>query len=460
LTSLIGAHKNLQRNPTDGDKFASRCTALTLQFGKSVLGGDGTTSLVMPLVAAVACGLLIGIERGWRQRAEPDGTRVAGVRTFTLIATAGGLAAILAQTLSIAMAMIATAGLTTVLAAAFLRQATAPRQRDATTVIAAFVALLLGLVAGAGQPALAVAGAALVTLLLVTREQSHRLLSALTSQELHAFAFLAVISIAVLPFLPNRDFGPYLAWNPFKLWLVVVLIIGFSVLGYAANRIFGEGKGTIATALIGGAYSSTAVTASLSAQLGGGESGPLATGIALASAVMYVRVLILTAILAPVVASELTTVLGPATLVAWIASAVVWRIERSTSGSAKGKAAGKPFRFLPALGFAVAVAAAALLVRWAQTTFGEVGAAMSLFLAGSFDVDAAIVTLSTLPGASIAPAIAAVVLGGTVAVNMGFKAAVLFANAKWRMGRLAVSALSTSQIVLLLTLAWQLGIMT
>lgn len=414
-----------------------------------------TTLLALPLLAAIASGLLIGIERGWKQREQPDGARVAGVRTFTLIATSGGLAAIVAQTVSVAVAATVMAALTTALAVAFLRAPAGPGQRDATTMVAAFVALLLGLVAGAGQPALAVAGAAVVTLLLVTREQSHRLLTSLSSQELHAFAFFAVISVAVLPFLQNREFGPYLAWNPFKLWLVVVLITGFSVLGYTTNRIFGEDKGIIATALIGGAYSSTAVTASLSAQLGAGDPGPLSTGIALASAVMYIRVLLLTALLASGAAPDLALVLGPAALVAWAACAVLWHLERKRPGAPEHRVQARPFRFLPALVFAAAVAGAALLVRWAQTDFGEAGAALSLFFAGSFDVDAAIVTLSTLRAGSISADVAALALGGTVAVNMAFKSAVLLANARWRLGKLAGGALLASQIALLLTLAWR-----
>jgi uncharacterized membrane protein (DUF4010 family) len=399
-------------------------------------------SFALPLLAAVACGLLIGIERGWTQRAKADGTRVAGVRTFALIGTAGGLSAIVGLTLSAAVAAIVITGTTVALVAAFLSGPFARQERDATTMMAAIVALLLGLVAGAGQPAVAVACAAVVTLLLVTRQQSHRLIGSLTSQELHAFAFFVVISAAVLPFLPNREFGPFHAWNPFKLWLVVVLIIGFSVFGYIANRLFGENRGTIATALIGGAYSSTAVTASLSAQLGAGETGLLATGIALASAVMYVRVLALTAVLAPIAA-----------LTAWAAAAILWRIERGNSRLARATVTAQPFRFLPAVGFATAVAGAALLVRWAQTDFGQMGGTVSLFFAGSFDVDAAIVTLSNLPRGSIAPDLAALALGGTVAVNMAFKAAVLIANAKWSAGRLPASALLASEIVLLVTLS-------
>jgi hypothetical protein len=96
-----------------------------------------------------------------------------------------------------------------------------------------------------------------------------------------------------------------------------------------------------------------------------------------------------------------------------------------------------------------------LLVRWAQTDFGEAGAALSLFFAGSFDVDAAIVTLSTLRAGSISADVAALALGGTVAVNMAFKSAVLLANARWRLGKLAGGALLASQIALLLTLAWR-----
>lgn len=421
----------------------------------SSTGAEEIANYALFLLAALASGLLIGIERGWKQRRERNGARVAGVRTFTLIGIAGGLSAIISQTLSIAIATIVVAGTMGILGVAFLRRPIAPDQRDATTTVAAIVVLLLGLLAGSGQPSLAVAGSAIVTLLLATRRQSHHLLHSLTAQELRAFAWFAIIAIAVLPFLPNRDLGPYLAWNPFKLWLVVVLIIGFSVLGYTANRVFGENKGTIVTALIGGAYSSTAVTASLSTELGAGVAGPLACGIALASAVMYVRVLVLVVILAPATALNLAVVIGPAAAVAWAASALLWQVERRKPGAAAGKHAhGKPFEFLPALGFAVAVAGAALLVRWAQKDFGEAGGAWSLFLAGSFDVDAAIVTLSNLPKGAIASDLAAIALGGTVAMNMAFKTAVLMVNAG-RAGSKAAGALVASQIVLLLTLAWR-----
>lgn len=414
------------------------------------------TALALPLLAAVAAGLLIGIERGWRQRGEADGMRVAGVRTFTLIGGAGGFAAVVARTVSPALAAVALAGLTAGLLVAFVKDPAPEGRRDATTMTAAFVALLLGLLAGAGQPALAVAGAALTTLVLATREQSHRLLHRLTAEEVQSLTRFAVISVAILPFLPDRHLGPYGAWNPFQLWLVVVFVTGFSVLGYVANRLVGQSKGTIATALIGGAYSSTAVTASFASRLREGGQGPLATGIALASAVMYLRVLVLAAILAPRVVLPLLAILAPAGIVAWLAAGIAWRFDSSAGGTPQD-APGQPFRLLPALGFLLAVAIAALLVRWAQAEFGDVAGAWSLFIAGSFDVDAAIVALSSLPADSIPSALAALALAGTVAVNMAFKIAIVLANARLRAGRPAAAALLASLLVLLLTLAWRLA---
>jgi uncharacterized membrane protein (DUF4010 family) len=415
----------------------------------AVLVGAGFTR---PLLAAVAAGLLIGIERGWRQRDEAPGARVAGVRTFTLIGGSGGLIAVVAQLVAPTVAAIVAAGLAVALAVAFLRRPADPEKRDATTMVAAFFVLLLGILAGAGQPAVAIAGAALGTLVLATRKQSHRLVGALNEEEVQSLARFAVIGCAVLPFLPNENLGPYGAWNPFELWLVVVFVIGFSLAGYVANRLVGEKKGTIATAIIGGAYSSTAVTAAMASRLRDGEGGPLATGIALASAVMYLRVVLLTAILAPSTALPLAILTAPAAVVAWIAAAIAWHFDVAEA-SHKQPAPGKPFHLLPAVAFLVLTAGAALLVRWAQADIGEAAGAWSLFIAGSFNVDSAIITLTGLPAGAIPPRLAAVALTGTMVVNMAFKIGVAVANAGWAAGRKAALALLASWLALALTLA-------
>lgn len=404
------------------------------------------TSPALELGAGLAAGLMMGIERGWRLRREKSGTRVAGVRTFTLLGTAGALAGILgARVHPLATAAIVTA-LSALLVIGFIRDR--PR-KDTTGAVAAVLALSIGVLAGAGEPALAVAAAAIVTLILATRNQSHRIVARLNSTDVQALARYAVIAAAVLPFLPNRSVGPLGAWNPFQLWLVVVLVTGFSFLGYIANRTIGERRGVLATALIGGAYSSTAVTASFAQRLGAGEEGPLTAGILIASAVMYLRVTVLIAILSPSTLLAFLAVSGPAAFAGLVVAAIGWF--RAPTQQAENVALTRnPIELLPAFGFVAIVAAGALATRWAQQEFGQSGIAASLFVTGTFDVDAAIVTLSGLPIETIERDLAAVAIAGTIIANMLLKMFVAAAYGR-RRGRVAVLGLAASTAVLGLT---------
>ena len=402
------------------------------------------------LGAALACGLMIGVERGWRLRAQDAGQRVAGIRTFTLLGAGGGIAALLGQMLSAGMAVVLAGALAVVVIIGFLRD---EDRRDATSFVAAIIALALGLLAGAGQPALAVAGGAVTTFVLAMRSQLHGLMDRLNSTDVHAFARYAVIAAAVLPFLPDRQMGPLDAWNPFKLWLVIVLVTGFSFAGYVANRTEGARRGVLATAVIGGAYSSTAVTQSLARRLGKGEGGPLNAGIALASAVMFLRVLVLVAVLTPSTLPAMLVTIGPATALALFLALVAW-MRATKTVQATGEVPGNPIELLPALGFVAIVAVSAIIAIWAQREFGESGVAISLFLTGSFDVDASIVTLSGLPAAAIGRDLAALALGGTIVINMAVKMVVnaLYAG---RNGWPATMMLAASTALLLATLAWR-----
>lgn len=411
--------------------------------------------LALPLLSALAAGLLIGIERGWHQREQASGSRVAGIRTFTLIGGMGALVSLVAVHVSQAVAAVLLAALLVVLVTLFLRAIIGSGSRDATTMVASLVALGLGLLGGAGYPAFAIAGAAVTSFILAVRRQSHAFVKHLTREEMQAIARYAVLSVAILPFLPDAQYGPYDAWNPFKLWLVVLLITGFSIAGYVANRLVGDRRGTIVTAMIGGAYSSTAVTASLAERLREGGGGPFSTGIALASSIMYLRVIALTAILAPVITVPITLLLGAPTLMAFVATAIAWRFETGQEAPDAPKVTRKPFALLPAFVFLAAVAGASLLVNWAQAEFGEAGGGLSLFIAGSFDVDAAIVAFSALPEGAVAPRIAALALAGTVAVNMAFKTGIVLANARWRSGRTAALALMSSLTLLIAIVLWE-----
>lgn len=404
----------------------------------------------LALGAAVAAGLLVGVERGWKLRDEPGGSRVAGIRTFTLLGMAGGLAGTIARAGAEAAAGVIALGAAIAVLIGHWRQAEGSGRGDATSAVAAMVTVGLGMIAGLGEPGLAVAGAALVTLLLALRQEMHRLVGRLDEADVKALARFAVIALAVLPFLPDRAMGPYDAWNPAHLWWVVVLVTGFSFAGYVANRLVGARHGTIATAVIGGAYSSTAVTQSLAQRIGAGKAGGAEqAGIALASGVMYLRVLLLVAVLATPLLRPFAIIISPPLVLAWIAG---WWLMRTAPRSAGPAPPGNPIALVPALGFLLFVAVAAVAAQWAQAQFGDRGIAILLLVMGTLDVDAAIVTAGSLRPGSIAPELAALAVAGTILANMAVKLGVTLAYAR-RQGRRAALALLISMVGLAASLA-------
>ncbi|MFL6786158.1 MAG: MgtC/SapB family protein [Sphingomicrobium sp.] len=405
------------------------------------------------VVTAIACGLLVGLERGFDLRGLRAGARVAGVRTFTLVGLASGLAGLAGRFGQPFAAGALVAGLVAALAIGYANRPGLKRKPDATTPVAALTTVGLGFIAGFGQPGLAIAGAAVVTFLLALKAELHGFLDRLDEDDVKALARFAVIAGAVLPFLPNGPYGPLGAWNPQKLWLVVVLVTGFSFLGYVANRIFGERHGTIATALIGGAYSSTAVTQSLAQRLGSEQqAGAENAGIALATAVMYLRVLLLIGILATRVLAAFAILVLPALIIAWAAGFWLYRSAPKCDAPAPP---GNPIAILPALGFVAFVAFAAVAAKWAAGRFGEQGIAVLLLIVGSTDVDTAIITLGGLHQSAISPLLAAMAIAGTIIVNMTVKMGIALVYAGRRsLPAVAAMATSVAALAMMIGLAW------
>ena len=397
--------------------------------------------------------MLIGIERGFDLRELKAGTRVAGVRTFTLIGLVSGFAGLAAQLGQAFAGGAIVAGTVAMLAIGYAHRPRLSKEPDATTPIASLATVALAFTAGIGQPGFAIAGATVVTLILALKAELHGFVDKLDQGDVKALARYAVIAGAVLPFLPNGAYGPLGAWNPQKLWLVVVLVTGFSFLGYVANRIFGARNGTIATALIGGAYSSTAVTQSLAQRLGSDlKGGAENAGIALATAVMYLRVLLLIGVLSTRVLVPFALILLPALIVAWIAG--LWLYLKAPKSDAP-TAPGNPIALLPAFGFVAFVATAAVLAKWAAGRFGEQGIAVLLLIIGSTDVDTAIITLGGLAPEAISPLLAAIAIAGTIIANMAVKIGITFVYAG-RRGLPAVAAMGASVLALAVAilLAW------
>jgi uncharacterized membrane protein (DUF4010 family) len=388
------------------------------------LNGDDLARLVMPL----AIGLLIGLERGWQQRAATPGSRVAGLRTFALFGLIGGLAGFVADLAGgqgwAVSAVLLLAGCVLVIIG--YRRDKSP---SATTEAAALVTLGLGWLAGHGLPVPALALAVVTAFLLAQRARLHAWLEGLSEADFHAVVRFAVIAGALWPVLPDRAMGPLNAWNPRELWLVVVVVCAIGFAGYALGRRLGPQRGMLATAAVGAIYSSTAVTATLAQRMKAEPDGRprLAAGVAIASLVMFIRTGLLVGLLVPFALPGFVRVVGPAALLALV---LALRMARRAAAAPAGEAPrGNPFALLPALGFALLVALVQLVVRWMQIRFGDSGVAVTLALAGALDVDAAIVALRGLPAGSIAPVLAGAILALPVLLNTLFKAGVTVALA-------------------------------
>jgi uncharacterized membrane protein (DUF4010 family) len=391
---------------------------------------------------AFALGLLIGVERGWSHRMEPDGARVAGIRTFALLGLAGGVAG---EATAHVSPLIGAAILIAAAAALLIgyARAAAKDELSATTTVVGIITLGLGALAAAGQWTLACVLAALTTLILAQRKRLHEWVEGLSELELQAIVRFALISLAILPLLPNRAFGPMDAWNPRGIWMVVVLVSGLSLIGYAASRRLGAEKGVLATAAVGAVVSSTAVTAAMAARIrkSDGETTAPVAGIALASTVMIVRVLVLVAVLAPFALSAFALVAVPAGLVG--AAYVGWARRMKSASTSDGPAPSvrNPFDLGPALLLAGLVMVITLAGRWAMQAFGGAGLATVLGISGMVDVDAAIIAMSRLPAGSLTPKLAGLILAAPILANTLVKAGLAFTIARGSAGAKAAGPL-------------------
>lgn len=375
------------------------------------------------IALGLALGLLVGVQRGWAQRMAEDGTRFAGVRTFGLFGLSGAIAGHLARSAESVAALVMAAGAGLILLS-YHRASRDGRTLSGTASLVGLITLASGFLAGTGERFVATAIVVIMVLLLTLRERLHALVEAMSEVEVAALARFALIAGVVLPLLPDQSYGPYDAWNPRQLWLVVVLVCGFSLAGYVAARALGPSKGTLATAAAGSIVSSTVVTVALSARLreGAAPAVPLG-GIAIGSAVMFARMLVLTGVLAPRALPTLALLAGPGLLVSLAGAAFyLHRARHEASSETATLGLHNPFAIGPALLLMTLVMVASVGARWVEDLYGDAGLATALALAGMIDADSAVITLGGLPEDAISASLAGLVLLPPMVLNSLLKA--------------------------------------
>ena len=341
---------------------------------------------------ALALGLMIGSERGWQERRAEEGSRVAGIRTFGLIGLLGGLWALLSQDMGETLLGFAFLGLTMVLVIAYRQGQKEGHDVGITTLIAALITFALGAFTVRGYAAPAAAGAVATTALLSLKPTLHRWLSNLEAEEFYAALKLLLISVVLLPVLPNQGYGPWGVLNPYHIWWMVVLIAGLSFAGYIAMKAVGTERGILLTGLLGGLASSTATTltfARLARHIRLGQI--LAAGTLVASATMFPRVLVEVAVINPQLLPALIPPLGLMTLTSAVYSLWLWRRHRGQPHTGK-LPLHNPLELKSALQFGLLLSVILVLAEALRAWQGDAGIYLLAFVSGIGDVDA--ITLS------------------------------------------------------------------
>lgn len=347
------------------------------------------------LLVALLVGFLIGLDRE-RAEARTGREAFAGVRTFPLIALAGAVPMVLMSVAGPALLVASFAAVATVAVVSYVRTS-ATGEIGATTEMAAIACFLLGALAGSGQFVMAGAAGVTVAVLLVAKPRLEAFSRTLTAEELRAVLELAVISVIVLPLLPNRGFGPWGVLNPFDIWMIVVLVSALSFVGFVATRTLGERRGLAVAGAVGGLVSSTAVTLAMAersrADEGIGRAAASAT--VLASCVMSLRVAVLAGVINAGILPRLLPVVGSMAAVGGLAA--LWLARGSgDEPTPSGGSIANPFSFKAALSFGLLYALILLAVRAAQVYFGDGGTYAASALSGVADVDAVTIAFSRL----------------------------------------------------------------
>ena len=376
------------------------------------------TSPYIRLGIALLLGAIIGIQRGWVERNEAAGSRIAGIRTYSLVGLLGGICGLLAELFSELFLGLSFVALTIVLTVAYSQRLKWQTNLSITGLVGTLITFLLGALAIVGEPALAISAAVITAIILDNKQELHNALQRLQEYELDAALRLLLISVVMLPLLPNEPMGPWGAINLYEIWWMVVLIAGISFVGYFAMKIGGAQKGILLTCLFAGLSSSTALTLQFShlskqqPQL----NGLLASGILLSCGTMFPRILFVCSVVNRQLIELLWLPMLLMMLGFYIPAWWIWQRNKG-EGQTSPEMKQNPLALTSALGFGLILMLIILLANGLQEWFGDTGTLALAAISGITDVDAITLALGRQSAGGELLALAAMGIFIAAAVN-------------------------------------------
>lgn len=402
-----------------------------------------------PFLLSLALGLLIGTERE-RAAAAKDAEPALGVRTFTLLSLLGTMAAHVDST-ALAAVLAAFAGALVVVG--YVKDSGSGKSLGATTEVAAVATFTLGYLAHAELALTAMLGVIVVAVLALKPRLHEFAREELTPKEVSAALAFLVIAFVVLPLLPDRPVDPWGVVNPFRLWLLFVLIAGIGFGGYIAIRSLGPGRGLALAGLFAGLVSSTAATLTFArrARTEPDLSIPYATAIVLANVASAAAQVLVVALANPAMVRDAAIVVGAPVGVGLAATAVAAAISRRRGGAPPSYAPfaemRSPLDLREAGKFAAGLAVFLGVASVGTKAFGAAGALGAAAIGGLADVHAVTLGVSTLASAGDLVARDAIL---AILVAFLSNMAVKLAIAAWAGGRRLAAAAAPPMVAMAL----------
>jgi uncharacterized membrane protein (DUF4010 family) len=352
--------------------------------------------LALRFGAALGLGLLLGLERERKRDAE---LLFGGIRTFALIALLGAVGAFMERELNQGWLILAAFVALSALVIVSYATTAARGELGITTEVTALLAFIVGALCGWEHVGVASVATVVCLLLLTLKDFLHRLARRVEVADVEATLTFAVISVIILPLLPNETYGPppIDVINPYKIWLMVVLIAGLNFLGYLLVKVLGSEHGLILTGILGGLVSSTAVTLSFSqrSRQEPAMSSAFVLAIVVAWTIMFLRVVLMVALVNSALAASLALALGCMAAAGLVISLVLWRRSK-THEKGVVTAGANPFELSEAIKFGLLFGIVTVVAKAAEAYLGATGLYLAGAVAGLTDVDAISLSMANL----------------------------------------------------------------
>lgn len=347
---------------------------------------------ILGVLISLGIGLILGLEREYDKLKEDKG--IAGIRTFPIVTILGFTLGNLTEVYTVWLLIISLGAFILFLAINQYTQKQEVPGQDLTTNLALIATFVLGIMVSLHSYRDAVATAVIIVTLLSLKTRFRSVIKNITSEELFAFIKFSIIALLILPFLPNKTYGPDNLLNPFEIGSIIVIVSFLNFIGYFLVKFIGTKKGIIITAILGGLISSTAVAWNYASRSKESPelSNKYSAGIIVASAIMFLRLTLLTYIFNNALLKYVALPFGILTLVCVIATLLLMRGDTNTTET--NIKLGNPLNILNAIGFGILYVVILFAVFYSNQFFGESGLYYSALIAGLADTDAITISMS------------------------------------------------------------------